>query len=1170
MSTALPPRPSLSQSQTRVRSPLAALRKYINLYVSLEGAAVCLLYLAVWFWIAMVLDYGIFRLSALDWVQVLPWGLRAGLLTLVAAGLLAAVVTKVLLRLFREFSDAALALVLERRFPKELGDRLITAVELSNPEEAKKYGYSPELVEETIHQAAEHVERIPVKEVFNWRRLWRYGIFAAVLSLGVYLLTTVGFCAGWGFGRKPQPFAGIGHVMQVSTTLIERDVFLQNVLWPRRSMIEIIEVKPDQVSTTGKPPKVVENRLFVGKGKTVSLRLRAWEYVVADWKAPEGWRPMTWSEARTTVHLPDDWTPHNAETGITVDEVKLALEQFPVRHVDNQWTTSSDRGQNWRPLIWSDLTAQKLGGLPIPSIPGAWDANAMPTMVSSVVGQAPMGGVVVPMLPPAANLSLDEVEKHKDEKDAADVRAVFDRLERLVAVDNALAKIDERASNPGNASTLRKLIVPREVKLNTFGRTSRSWGTIPLQTMTGNEYTGSFGTIGETLDYTVQGEDYYTPNRIIEMVELPTLERLESEEQRPAGLYYRTSELPGKEVKATDLRGRKQPFQAVAISVAGETSTVEVPAGTIVTLTATASKPLESMTIQPTGRVAARILANHVGALALLAPSAPTQLQTAAYLGAAREEVVLPSDPQRLDDRTFRTTVEVNQESRFLFEFIDTDGEVGSRLVVLTPKNAGVPKVRDFKVDEVVRRSTDSKIAGEVYVITANARIPFLMGIARGDNGYGLRRVRYAYTIVPTDQLADRSQRSAQAAGVPLLFLPGGSNLLGALYAQKLTADMYRPAGEGLPVHYANLPSFERELMSHSLKDGRPEYLEMNTIEQLLKVKQVDPFRTPLREFSIKPDPWTDADTDAERPREWARAEPSKNFEARARERSALGCDFGLWDVRYEDHPLKELDPSKRQHRYQIDLWLEVEDTNVDGELNPKTKEPIPGLARSSETFTFLVVTENELLTRIADEEAARALELDSAYKPLPENLGRLNDVVARLQSTPSDVELTAITARTEALDEVLKNSHQGARGVRLAYERIVREMRNNQLRDDLTTKVFEKILLPLRDLDGVGDGSFERTRGALQALGQELNQTKQPPDVRARAASPKAIEAQRQMSLLVAKLQRVLTEMEKVSSINELIALLTALENSYSDQHAAIDRVRKDLERDLLLGDGK
>src|SRR5437868_5393653 len=91
---------NLAEAHTRVRSPLARLRGYIRTYVSLEGAAILLLYLALWFWVGLLLDYGSFKAFTVDWVQDLPWGFRCTVLVLLTAGLLAAVALKVVTRLF--------------------------------------------------------------------------------------------------------------------------------------------------------------------------------------------------------------------------------------------------------------------------------------------------------------------------------------------------------------------------------------------------------------------------------------------------------------------------------------------------------------------------------------------------------------------------------------------------------------------------------------------------------------------------------------------------------------------------------------------------------------------------------------------------------------------------------------------------------------------------------------------------------------------------------------------------------------------------------------------------------------------------------------------------------------------------------------------------------------
>src|ERR1022692_2760252 len=150
MATASAPRGKFdaAESDRRVRHPLHALRGHIRAYVLWEGLAIAVLYLAICFWAGLAVDYGLFQLFAFDWVQELQQLtidpatgaqgnvdtiIRGTMLCLFLGGLLAVVVWKVLLRITREFSDPAIALVLERRFPDALGDRLITAVEMADP-----------------------------------------------------------------------------------------------------------------------------------------------------------------------------------------------------------------------------------------------------------------------------------------------------------------------------------------------------------------------------------------------------------------------------------------------------------------------------------------------------------------------------------------------------------------------------------------------------------------------------------------------------------------------------------------------------------------------------------------------------------------------------------------------------------------------------------------------------------------------------------------------------------------------------------------------------------------------------------------------------------------------------------------------------------------------------
>src|SRR5262249_8645235 len=147
---------------------------------------------ALWYWLGMGIDYLAFKVAAVDFVQVLPHWTRAAVLILCLCSL-AALLGYRLLRLFRTFRPDALALVLEHRFPKLLGDRLITAVELSGDlDDAEKCGYSRAMILETVREVSGRVDQIPIREAFNWRRLRGQWAFFGLVVFGFLALAFAG------------------------------------------------------------------------------------------------------------------------------------------------------------------------------------------------------------------------------------------------------------------------------------------------------------------------------------------------------------------------------------------------------------------------------------------------------------------------------------------------------------------------------------------------------------------------------------------------------------------------------------------------------------------------------------------------------------------------------------------------------------------------------------------------------------------------------------------------------------------------------------------------------------------------------------------------------------------------------------------------------------------
>lgn len=163
-----------------IRTALEALRGRIRRYVLLHGGAVFLALLCGLFWLGLTFDVVHFQIRKLE----LPAWFRTGFLLVLIGLLTAALVSSILLRVLRGYRFKALALVLERQFP-QLGDRLITAVELADAPEPAPTGLGGAMLQRTVQDAGERVRSLDLDEVFNRVPLRRWTIIAAVLLVSV-------------------------------------------------------------------------------------------------------------------------------------------------------------------------------------------------------------------------------------------------------------------------------------------------------------------------------------------------------------------------------------------------------------------------------------------------------------------------------------------------------------------------------------------------------------------------------------------------------------------------------------------------------------------------------------------------------------------------------------------------------------------------------------------------------------------------------------------------------------------------------------------------------------------------------------------------------------------------------------------------------------------------
>ena len=739
---------NVAEASRRVLDPLQRLRGYIRLYVALEAAAIVLLYIFACCWISLAFDYGAFKLPlgfSIDWVQELPFWLRALVLLGFFYGVLLLVAAGAINRLMQRFRDSALALELERRFPKILGDRLITAVELANRKKVVEQGYSQAMVDETIVEAAQRVEKLPIKEVFRWGRLWFFGAFVLVLSIVLYFVTAAGFATAGYFVSNEGPAASFSDYNEVLSIWFERNVLLQDTIWPRRWYLVFVEpTDPDiRIGRDKQPP---------------GLRVRAWEYIIADSrsKTREGWRLLTWHDLETKKDLlgepaaavaPKDWKNFRDDTvGLTVDEVKLYFAKFDIRKGENptteddktlyhfpdgkalpwKWALPDGSELGWRPLTWKELSSDNLHiDNAVPALPTDWK----------------------PPLTPSIGYTVDEVEQANKAAELGDVKNILEQLERLNAMRKTLDQLNARIADSSMHRKMRKLIVPSSVTITVKGPSATS--TFALTNMPDNEFTGQFNKLEDknakeawTFAYSARGEDYTTPQRKITMVPPPTLQELYREDEQPAYLFYRYGN-PSNATEA-DIKGKRQPIERRSVSLmGGEVVTIDCPAGTNLTLIGKTDKDLASAEFN--------------------------QLK-----GGAEAEPKAQFDSKR----DFHITLtNVRQNRSYELVMLDTDNVTGKRKINIRVKRDDEPSV-DVGIDDWVRKTKEG------YLVTAKARIPF-KGNIKDDNG--LEKVNYAYTLAKIESTAvlDFDAMCAASNLIPLM-APGTSGALqGSVFLER-------------------------------------------------------------------------------------------------------------------------------------------------------------------------------------------------------------------------------------------------------------------------------------------------------------------------------------------------------------------------------------------------
>jgi hypothetical protein len=1085
VASVLPPAETRSVWLARIQHPLHSLRGLIRWYIFLEGTLLAVLYLAVWFWLGLALDYGPFRLFAFDWIQELNEALeadaarwvRGGLLAALGLGLVALLAVQLLSRLLREFRDPALALVLERRFPQELGDRLITAVELADPRLAQRYGYSPAMIEQTLREAAARVERLPVREVFNWRRLRRLALLAGTCLLAPLLLSGAGYTL-WAWSQE-QPLNHFWpRLANVALLWSERNILLQDVYWPRQAFLELHRF-------ADAPAHPGEMRLARDEQRP-DLLVRAIRWVVADRQAPGGWRPLLWRDLPAFVPadlldipLPRDWDgwifdPDDLDFPLATTVLPAAWRGKPARFLRRQLE----------------------------------DAQ--------LVQRLQAAGALEPLRRwlDWHTWSLDQLERQLMPAEKTDVRQPMRRQypQAVRRWEDLFAYLNDLAEQPTMELHLRRLETPEVVFFTYRGQTTK--GQTPHKQEEGNKYLIGLGELKESVRFTVRGGDYTTPSRQLTLVPPPGLTSLVMDKEEPAYIYWR---LQGDQ---TPLKGKRQYFASVPLSLTGEVTQLVLPLGSSLRLRARSERRLQE-------RV-------------LLLP--PTRRKIA---GSLTPTVSVQRDA---DAQGFQFALpEVHHPIEFEVHFFDEDGVRGRRHVVIEPlDDRGPQEVVPVELAVALRqlrpvgKGPAAVPAG--FLVTPDAALP-LKGTFTDD--YGLSALDWIWQGEEIEfELLSISAPRAGQTGEKGALLPASSTRLRRL-GLVVSGLAYFPLSPGaawaLPAHWSWLERF----LTFDLQRGQ---VPWSTFTGQASLKG---FQERLQEREVLAIP-------AQALEDKLRQPPPKDIHLRtySLERNEI------FDLRQYLPGLKPRDPSKESQRhYRLQLFVAATDNNIEtGPTRVLSKVPI----------TLLVVSENELLAQILLEEETLRARLERALEKLKTARTLVQEQSGKLQLTAPPLDLIALRFE-EVRDRFLPDAGNLVREVAGDYQRILREMEVNRIQEQRIDNVDKKICRPLEAILAPNLGPFARAEAAVRQcsdqLDADLGASKENalPPARRDVHLNNALQAQEQLARLIEQLEEVLQAIGGELVERELIALLVEIEQRQRSQSEVLRRRWEQLQRELL-----
>ncbi|MFN6303169.1 MAG: hypothetical protein ACK6AT_05270 [Planctomycetota bacterium] len=249
---------------TPIRHKLSELRGLISRVIATQGIAVLLIWLLGSFIAFGLIDYLPTRFGADESPRIV----RLIMLLIIAVGTLGILYHYFWNRWLVRWSDSALALAIERRYP-EFQSTLVTTVQAANPSanlrskdlDAIEHPNRPGMIELAARKAVEKITSIDVRSLVQLSTLqWELGLLAATLGLsGVGSLAYPDLVSHWS----------------------KRLFNLSDAPWPRRTSLGVVGLELDVPPFTNTPTRdrylvpMENNRLLAPKGSSVRLRATA-------------------------------------------------------------------------------------------------------------------------------------------------------------------------------------------------------------------------------------------------------------------------------------------------------------------------------------------------------------------------------------------------------------------------------------------------------------------------------------------------------------------------------------------------------------------------------------------------------------------------------------------------------------------------------------------------------------------------------------------------------------------------------------------------------------------------------------------------------------------------------------------------------------------------------